>query len=561
MQSSPKHELRLIKFYYIYPRPKTVMKNSIYICLHLFLITTANTFSQSSDLKSAKNKVDSLFFSNQIEGLEISEKMLPLAFAEKDTFHITYFLDQAGELNRMLGNYDKAISQITKCIKYKVNWEDLQDLSLSYNNLGKAYINKGLYDLAADNFLFALSLMEKDKNEIGQAYYLNNLGALFDLQHNYLKAINYYKKSLVIKKRLDDQKGIAATHLNIGISYFNLEDYKTAIQHYDISIAIYGKQDNATKLARALSNHGNSLLELNEFNKAKTSFFKAYKMIAKIEDAQLVSNLINNISGYYFKTKQLDSAFYYNTLALENAEKTRAFKPLKEVYFRRAEIYKSQNKLNDAYAALQNSFLYNDSLIDEVNIYAVADMEAKYNYEKNKLKIKEQELDKISIEKNLAEKKVQLAYLIGGIILIGGILIVVFILYQGKKRKANLLVGQTVLMTKQKHDLEKINKRIEEELNNLQLNYEDKEKLLENVFSNAQDKPLPPEVLSLSKREMEVLSYLALGRSDDQIAASLFVSKSTIKTHLRRIYSKLLVNGRAEAVAIAHRHELLGAVN
>lgn len=118
-----------------------------------------------------------------------------------------------------------------------------------------------------------------------------------------------------------------------------------------------------------------------------------------------------------------------------------------------------------------------------------------------------------------------------------------------------------MLITKQKKDLEKINQRINEELNRLQMNFEDKEKLLDNVFSKAQDKPLPPEILTLSKREMEVLSYLALGRSDDQIADSLFVSKSTVKTHLRRIYSKLLVSGRMEAVAIAHKYELLGTLN
>lgn len=537
------------------------MKNLTFTLIFLFLLFGNKGFTQKNELKSAKIKVDSLFFHNQVEGLELSEKMLPIAFSEKDTFHITYFLDQAGELNRKLGNYDKAISQITKCINYKDNWEDLQDLSLSYNNLGKAYTNKGLYDLAADNFLIALGLMEKDHNDIGQAYYLNNLGALFDLQHNYIKAIDYYKKSLVIKKRLDDQNGIAATNLNIGISYFNLEDYKKAVQHYNTTIEIYSKSGNSTKLARALSNNGNSLLELKKYDEAKSNFFKAYELIDEIEDAQLVTNLINNISGYYLQIDQIDSAFYYNTLALENAAKTKAFKPLKEVYFRRAELFKHKGKSDSAYQALTMSFHYNDSLIDEVNIYAVADMEAKYNYEKNKLKIKEQELETISIEKSLAEKKVQLFYLLIGITLVGGVLIIVFILYQNKKRKANLLIGQKVLITKQKNDLEKINKRIEEELNRLQLDFKDKEKLLENVFSNAQEKPLPPEVLSLSKREMEVLSYLALGRSDDQIAQGLFVSKSTVKTHLRRIYSKLLVNSRAEAVAIAHRHELLGPVN
>ena len=59
---------------------------------------------------------------------------------------------------------------------------------------------------------------------------------------------------------------------------------------------------------------------------------------------------------------------------------------------------------------------------------------------------------------------------------------------------------------------------------------------------------------------MEVLSYLALGWTDEQLAEKLFVSKSTIKTHLRRIYSKLLVRGRAEAVAIAHKHNIVGEV-
>ena len=529
--------------------------------LFVFFLFPSICNSQSPALQKNKVRVDSLFFENQVEALEISESMLSMAYDKKDTFYITYFLDQAGELNRMLGNYDKAISQITTCISYKTNWKDLKDLSLSYNNLGKAYTNKGLYELAANNFLIALGLMEKSKNAIGQAYYLNNLGALYDLQHNYLKAIEYYKKSLVIKEKLADKNGIAATNLNLGISYYNLEDYKTAILYYKTSIDIYRKEDNPTKLARVLSNHGKALNELKQFDKAKSSLFEAYYLIERIDDAQLVTNLINNISTFYLRSQNIDSALFYNNLALKNAQKTGAFKPLMEVYFQRAQLFQKMNLLDSAYAALETSFLYNDSLINETNIYAVADMEAKYNYEKNLLTIKEQELEKISIAKNLAEKKVQLFYLFVSLIIIGGILVVVFILYQGKKRKTNLLFGQTVLISKQKNDLEKINRLVSEELNRLQLSYEDKEKLLENVFSKAQERQLPPEVLTLSKREMEVLSYLALGRSDDQIAQSLFVSKSTVKTHLRRIYAKLLVNGRAEAVAIAHRHELLGNMN
>jgi DNA-binding NarL/FixJ family response regulator len=59
---------------------------------------------------------------------------------------------------------------------------------------------------------------------------------------------------------------------------------------------------------------------------------------------------------------------------------------------------------------------------------------------------------------------------------------------------------------------------------------------------------------------MEVLSYLALGWSDQEISDKLFISKATTKTHLRRIYSKLLVKSRTEAVNIAHKYDLIGSI-
>lgn len=53
----------------------------------------------------------------------------------------------------------------------------------------------------------------------------------------------------------------------------------------------------------------------------------------------------------------------------------------------------------------------------------------------------------------------------------------------------------------------------------------------------------------LSARELEVLSQIALGNSNQQIAEHLFISLHTVKTHVRRIYSKLGVQRRTQAVA------------
>ena len=61
----------------------------------------------------------------------------------------------------------------------------------------------------------------------------------------------------------------------------------------------------------------------------------------------------------------------------------------------------------------------------------------------------------------------------------------------------------------------------------------------------------------LSPREMEVLSLLADGKSNQEIADSLFVSTNTIKTHVARLYEKLEVRRRTEAVSKARQLGIL----
>ena len=61
-------------------------------------------------------------------------------------------------------------------------------------------------------------------------------------------------------------------------------------------------------------------------------------------------------------------------------------------------------------------------------------------------------------------------------------------------------------------------------------------------------RPPEPET-TLSQREIEVLQLIATGAANKQIASELSIGQSTVKTHIVRIFSKLGVNGRTEAVA------------
>ena len=66
-----------------------------------------------------------------------------------------------------------------------------------------------------------------------------------------------------------------------------------------------------------------------------------------------------------------------------------------------------------------------------------------------------------------------------------------------------------------------------------------------------------PLVESLSERELEVLTLLASGRPNKEVARDLFLSVGTVKTHTNNIYRKLGVRNRAEALARARSLKLI----
>ena len=61
----------------------------------------------------------------------------------------------------------------------------------------------------------------------------------------------------------------------------------------------------------------------------------------------------------------------------------------------------------------------------------------------------------------------------------------------------------------------------------------------------------------LTPREAEVLGLLALGRTNRQIGAELYISEKTASVHVSNIIAKLAASGRTEAVAIAASRGLL----
>jgi DNA-binding NarL/FixJ family response regulator len=69
----------------------------------------------------------------------------------------------------------------------------------------------------------------------------------------------------------------------------------------------------------------------------------------------------------------------------------------------------------------------------------------------------------------------------------------------------------------------------------------------------------PADLSELSERELEVLTHIAQGLSNGEIAQALFVTEATIKTHVTHILTKLTLRDRVQAVVLAYESGLVQA--
>jgi DNA-binding NarL/FixJ family response regulator len=66
-----------------------------------------------------------------------------------------------------------------------------------------------------------------------------------------------------------------------------------------------------------------------------------------------------------------------------------------------------------------------------------------------------------------------------------------------------------------------------------------------------------PQQAQLTERELQVLTGMSQGKSNGAIGRELYLSEDTVKTHARRLFRKLGVNDRAQAVALGFRRGLV----
>jgi len=175
---------------------------------------------------------------------------------------------------------------------------------------------------ALDDANNQLDLSEKIDYKWGISQASNTLGAIYDYKGDYSKAIEYYQKSLKIKKERKDEIGQAHTYINLGVVYSKQYDYTKALPHLLKALEIAKRLKDPYGIFGAYNNIGVLYKTQNKFDEAIKNYLNCLKVQESIKDDYFISITYQNVGEAYLSLDKLDQALPYFEKGIINARKS-----------------------------------------------------------------------------------------------------------------------------------------------------------------------------------------------------------------------------------------------
>ena len=259
------------------------MKQLITYAICLF---TMFTFAQNAKIDSLTVRL--AYQEQDSNKIETSLLLINELYIAEDYKKALLFIVQTTELSKTL-NYDKGLAQSSyiKGLIYKErddylnalnNFEtsktfftkikDTLGIARVNNSLGIIEIKRGNFKKGLENSLSAISIFEDNNldKELGNAY--SNLADAYFGSDELQKALEYYKKTLIIQERLKDNNGIKYTLKNTASIYTLLQEHRLAIEYYERTLRILDNTTDKDLRGEILPEIGKSYLYINQLDKA-----------------------------------------------------------------------------------------------------------------------------------------------------------------------------------------------------------------------------------------------------------------------------------------------------
>jgi len=421
------------------------------------------------------------------------------------------------------GNYEKALELSDKAIEIACSINDTAQWADALNNKGNVLKDMFLFNPAIDAYFEAYRLWQNTKDSSGLAIAYGSIANAYFFEGDFRKSLEYNFKKLPITDNSGNLWETNKTMNNIALAYSNLNKHDSALYYMQESLRLAKKLNYPEGIANSYNSMASTFLKTENIDSALFYSSKAVSIAEKINSSNLEKYELNKAMALE-KQKKYIAALEIARKSYTVAKEKNDNHTVRDASFLLNNIYFDLGQRDMAYPYLTEYIKLNDSItnMDYMRKVTRLDLQHKYETEQRKAKY---EIDMLAKQNQLKNERLRKTWIV--------LLAILLLSIAG--------AGISFLIIKNK------NHRIEQmklEIRNYLLNTEAKEK--EGINENPLDTLI--EKYGLTQREAEIMNLISTGIGNEEIANKLFVSKNTVKFHIKNIFIKLDVKNRVQAM-------------
>ncbi len=417
--------------------------------------------------------------------------------------------------------------------------------AILYNNIANVHFQRGDYPLALDQHFHALSIREAIQDSAGMLMSQGNIGLVYENLGEAAEARTHYLQGLALAETLNDTNMLAWTFTSLGTLDLGAGKWETAEDYLRKSSRLKAHLGDQRGISFNLTNLGAVFLHRYQMATDNALGDSIEQYLGRAEALQLEMNndfglaaTWNYLGEWYLATHRYRQAVE----TLRRADSLTAVRDHPQERVRSLELLSEAEAGRGNYAAAltwhQQFKELSDTLFNAERDREIGRKEAWLRYQQELREDQLQYTSQLALEAAGRDRQ-RLILVITALSLVLALLLIgrLYQKWRGARQDRDIAEAEREMLAQQNEELEGRIKEIQAKLEGAR-------------------EELPAYMERLTKREMEVLLSLGKGLTDKEIAERLFISVATVRTHNRKIYEKLALKNRTEAVALLHRYQL-----
>jgi signal transduction histidine kinase len=303
-----------------------------------------------------------------------------------------------GSVFNRSGQYDSAVFYYKQSINIRHSLKQNEKLAGVYANLATVYTRLSKYKEAIEINYRALKIFELLNAKEKMANVLGNIGNLFYELNDNTNAQLYFHKALSLVKGSNDERLKASCLLHLGGLKLEAQDLDSSVYYYELSRKIYSDLNDLYGLGTLLNNLGSTYFKKGNADSAIINFEKALKLKNESGDTYGIGITYLYLGQAYQSKGDIDKALIYFEKCIGALKELGNHLKLIDAYAALARIYESKNMLTKSLENMRLMQAYKDSVYNDAQQRTLAEMQTKYESEKQETELKLNE-EKLANEK------------------------------------------------------------------------------------------------------------------------------------------------------------------